>query len=141
MAQMILNRLPDWRSRLTAYLVETAGNGFRYGSNDCALFAAGAVRAMTGEDPAAAWRGSYTTLEGGLKRLMKAGFENHIALVDSLLTEVPPAFAQVGDIVLVDAPDGPALGVVSGEAVACLAPQGLGYLPREAALRAWTVPA
>jgi hypothetical protein len=134
-------RLPDWRPRLTAYLTQTAHEGFRYGSNDCALFAAGAVRAMTGHDPAAAWRGTYTTLEGGLKRLMKAGFDDHVALVASLFQDVAPAFAQVGDLALVDAPDGPALGIVVGDTIACMAPQGMGHLPRQAALRAWTVPA
>lgn len=137
---MIPPRLPDWRPRLTAYLTETAAQGFRYGSNDCALFSAGAVRAMTGVDPGAAWRGAYTTLEGGLKRLRKAGFDDHVALVDSLFQEVTPAFAQVGDVALVDAPEGPALGIIVGETIACLTPSGMGHLPREAALRAWTVP-
>lgn len=139
-AVMGIARLPDWRPRLTAYLADSARDGFRYGSNDCALFSAGAVRAMTGHDPAAGWRGTYTTLEGGLKRLMKAGFNDHVALVSSLFQEVAPAFAQVGDIALVDAPNGPALGIVAGETIACLAPQGLGHLPREAAVRTWTVP-
>lgn len=137
---MIPPRLPDWRPRLTAYLAETAAQGFRYGSNDCALFSAGAVRAITGVDPAAAWRGTYTTLEGGLKRLRKAGFDDHVALVDSLFQGVAPAFAQVGDVAMIDAPDGPALGIIVGETIACLTPSGMGHLPREAALRAWTVP-
>lgn len=133
-------RLPDWRPRLTAYLAETSHLGFRYGSNDCALFAAGAVRAMTGHDPAAAWRGTYTTLEGGFKRLRKAGFRDHFALVEELFAEGEPAFAQVGDIARVDGPEGPALGIFTGETIACLTPRGLGHLPREAALRAWEVP-
>lgn len=137
---MIPQRLPDWRTRLTSYLSETAAQGFRYGSNDCALFSAGAVRAMTGHDPAAAWRGTYTTLEGGLKRLIKAGFADHVAMVDHLFDGVAPAFAQVGDIALTLTPEGPALGIVAGETIACLTPQGLGHLPREAAERAWTVP-
>lgn len=98
------------------------------------------MRAITGVDPAAAWRGTYTTLEGGLKRLRKAGFDDHVALVDSLFQEVAPAFAQVGDVAMIDAPDGPALGIIVGETIACLTPSGMGHLPREAALRAWTVP-
>lgn len=133
-------RLPDWRSRLSAYLAETAREGFRFGSNDCALFSAGAVRAMTGHDPAAPWRGTYTTLEGGLKRMRKAGFQDHIALVANEFATCAPAFAQVGDIALIETPEGPALGIITGETIACLGPRGLGHLPREAATRAWTVP-
>lgn len=135
----MVGRLPDWRPRLTAYLADTARDGFRYGSNDCALFTAGAVRAMTGHDPAAAWRGTYTTLEGGLRRMRKAGFQDHIALVAKEFPPVAPAFAQVGDIALVEAPEGPALGIITGETIACLTPRGLGHLPREAASEAWTV--
>lgn len=137
---MIPARLPDWRARLGVHLTETAADGFRYGSNDCALFAAGAVRAMTGHDPAAAWRGTYTSLEGGLKRLRKAGFEDHVDHVAKLLVEVPPAFAQVGDIALVETPEGLALGIFTGETIACLRLTGLGHLPRKAAVKAWTVP-
>lgn len=137
---MIATRRPDWRPRLTAYLTETAGQGFRYGSNDCALFAAGAVRAMTDCDPAAAWRGTYTTVEGGFKRLRKAGFQDHVDLAGSLFVEILPVFAQVGDLALVEGSDGNALSVFAGETIACLTPQGLGHLPRSAAVRAWSVP-
>ncbi len=133
-------RLPDWRPRLTAYLAETAHQGFRYGSNDCALFAAGAVRAMTGQDPAAAWRGTYSTLEGGLERLRKAGFKDHIDQAGTLFAAVAPAFAQVGDIAGIETPAGWALGIFTGECIACLTPAGLGHLPRGAASLAWTVP-
>lgn len=136
----MIARLPDWRPRLTAYLAETAQDGFRYGSNDCALFSAGAVRAMTGHDLAAAWRGSYTTLQGGLKRLRKAGYEDHVAMADHRFTRVAPAFAQIGDIALLDTAEGRALGIFTGETIACLGPRGLGHLPREAATCAWTVP-
>lgn len=132
-------RLPDWQSRLTGYLAETAREGFRFGSNDCALFAAGAVRAMTGSDPAAAFRGVYDTFEGGLKRLKKAGFADHVAVVAALFPPVPPAFAQVGDLAVVDTVEGPALGVVVGEMIACLGPKGLGHVSRLLAARAWTV--
>lgn len=133
-------RMPDWRPRLTAYLIEIAPASFRFGSQDCALFAAGAIRAMTGHDPAGAFRGAYTTFEGGVERLKAAGFASHIDVVDTLFDRIAPAFAQVGDLVLIDAPDGPALGVMNGETIACLNPRGLAHWPRDAAAAAWTVP-
>ncbi|MFN3575363.1 MAG: DUF6950 family protein [Tabrizicola sp.] len=133
-------RRPDWRSRLNAYLAEIAPADFSYGSNDCALFVAGAVRALTGHDPAAAWRGTYTTLEGGLKRLKKAGIADHVAVVDGLFQRVAPAFAQVGDVALLRAESSEGLGIVVGETVVCLSPRGLAHLPRNFIIAAWTVP-
>ena len=46
-------RTPYWRSALAAYIAETMRKPFAWGLHDCALFAAGAVEAMTGNDPAA----------------------------------------------------------------------------------------
>lgn len=133
-------RLPDWHPRLTAYLGEITPVAFRMGSQDCALFAAGAVRAMTGHDPAAGFRGTYTDLKTGLKRLKAAGFDSHVQIADRLFERVHPAFAQVGDLALIEVSEGYALGVVAGELLACLNPQGLAWMPRSAAVAAWTVP-
>lgn len=133
-------RLPDWHPRLTAYLGEITPVAFRMGSQDCALFAAGAVEAMTGHDPAAGFRGTYTDLKTGLKRLKAAGFDSHVQIADRLFERVHPAFAQVGDLALIEVSEGYALGVVAGELLACLNPQGLAWMPRSAAVAAWTVP-
>lgn len=133
-------RLPDWHPRLTAYLGKITPVAFRMGSQDCALFAAGAVEAMTGHDPAAGFRGTYTDLKTGLKRLKAAGFDSHVQIADRLFERVHPAFAQVGDLALIEVSEGYALGVVAGELLACLNPQGLAWMPRSAAVAAWTVP-
>ncbi|MCU0826661.1 MAG: hypothetical protein MUE52_04485 [Tabrizicola sp.] len=137
---MTPHRLPDWNPRLSAYLAEITPVAFRMGSQDCALFAAGAVRAMTGYDPAAPFRGTYTDLKSGLKRLRAAGFESHIEIADKLFQRIHPAMAQVGDLALIEVPDGMALGIVAGETLACLSPAGLGHLPRAAAVATWSVP-
>lgn len=135
-----LRRLPDWRPRLTAYLRAAAGRSFEPGRHDCALFAAGAVQAMTGVDPAAAWRGRYTTLRGGLRVLRRDGIDGHVAAVSATLTEIHPSRAQLGDIMGVPADDGEiALGVLQGEAVYVLAPTGMALVPRMTAVKAWSV--
>lgn len=122
-------RLPDWKPRLAAYLSSCARQPFAEGRHDCALFAAGAVGAMTGNDPAARWRGKYQTTRRGLGLLKRAGFADHIALAVHLFAEVHPAFACAGDLAIVgaDANDR-ALGVVQGEAVYLLRPTGLGLI-------------
>ena len=132
-----MTRLPDWRGRLRAYASSAARTPFNYGRHDCALFAAGAVAAMTGEDPAAGWRGRYTTLRGGLRVIRKAGHADHIAAAAAWFTEIPSAFAQVGDLAVAPGDAGLALGVVAGAHVWVLRPEGLGTVPLTMALRAF----
>ena len=122
-------RLPDWRHRLHGYLQDVARTPFKPGSNDCALFLAGAVEAMRGVDYAAPYRGRYTTITGGLRILRRDGFDDHIALARHHLKEKPVAFAHVGDGAVVIGEDGPALGIVQGAAIFVLTPTGMGHVP------------
>lgn len=135
----ILTRLPDWRARLLAYGRESAATAFAYGRFDCALFAAGAVQAMTGTDYAAPFRGRYRTRIGGLRVLRAAGHADHIALAAATLPACPVLRAQVGDLAVVAGDDGAALGVVTGEVIWVLHPSGLGHVRLSAATRAFRV--
>ena len=126
-------RLPDWRPRLVSYIGGVVRTGFRPGSHDCALFAAGAVQAMTGTDLAERWRGKYITLGAGRAMLRAQGFADHLEVAASLFPEIPPALAGVGDLAVVasDVPGDPgALGVVQGGAVYVLSPSGLSLVNR-----------
>lgn len=137
-----LARLPDWRPRLATYLGQVARRKFRPGRHDCALFAAGAVRAMTGQDLAAAWRGKYRTLEAGQAALQAAGFSDHVALAASFFAAIDPARAQVGDLAVLPA-DGPeargALGIIQGPLVYVLTPGGLALVSRLEIERAFKI--
>lgn len=137
---MALIRHPGWRGRLAAYLGTCAGRPFEWGTHDCALFAAGAIEAMTGEDPGAAFRGRYRTFKGGLKALQKVGHADHVALAVALLDEVPPAFAQAGDLAMIQTPEGAAMGIVQGHRIYVLRPEGLATVDLLQAARAWRVP-
>lgn len=134
------SRLPDWLERLTAYISDCRQKPFRPGQHDCALFAAGAVEAMTGMDPAASWRGTYRTIADGKAALQSAGYSDHVAAVASLFEEVPPSMAHVGDLAVVDSgADFDALGVVQGAHVFVLVPAGLWFVDRMDAKRAFRV--
>ena len=124
-----MKRLPDWRQRLGEYVAGIAKTPFAPGSADCALFAADAILAMTGTDPAAGFRGRYKTLKGGFKRLQKAGYADLAALVAAHLAEIPVAMAQVGDIAILSADGEAALGVVQGDRIYVRSLGGLATVP------------
>jgi hypothetical protein len=136
-----MRRVQGWRGRLAAYLAASVGRPFEWGRHDCALFAADCIEAMTGEDPAAAFRGRYRSFNGGLKVLRKAGHADHVALATALLDEVAPAFAQAGDLAMIATPEGAAMGIVQGHRVYVLRPEGLATVDLLQAARAWRVPA
>ncbi len=138
---MSIARLPDWQSRLTSYQAQVTRYDFSYGRHDCALFVAGCVEAMTGHDFAAGYRGRYKSLRGGLKLLANDGFDNHLAVVRRHFAEVPQAFAQVGDIMVIEQSDGiAALGINLGERIAVLRQGELGLALRADASVAYRVP-
>lgn len=118
-----LHRLPDWRARLDAYLAACAWRPYAPGRHDCALFAAGAIEAMTGLDFARAYRGAYVSVEVG-EALLGRDIATHAS---SILPELPAVLDAVeGDIAVIDG----ALGVVGGAHVLVLRPQGgLGTVP------------
>lgn len=132
-----MTRLPDWRHRLAAWLAQTARAPFEPGRHDCALFASGAVLAMTGVDLAADWRGRYRTIRGGIRVLRKAGHADHIALAAAHFA--PTARPRPGDLAVVPTPDGPALGVVQGTHVYVPAPVGWALVPLSAATQFFEV--
>jgi hypothetical protein len=135
-----MTRLPDWQSRLTAYMRATVAE--RKGAitePDCALFAAGAVLAMTGTDPAAEWRNRYPTVAAGQRMLRRAGFTDHVALVATQLPEIPPAMARVGDIAVIASDGLSALGIVQGARIYVLGPTGVATVPLTSATRAFKV--
>lgn len=138
-----MNRLPGWRARF-----ETAVDGifrkpFDWSTqHDCGMgLCARVVEAVTGEDVGAKYRGGYTTRAGAI-RLMKAeGFANLADLVASLLPEVHPSQAKIGDLAAfpMDTPFGFALGVVNGERVFVLREEGVGTMGLLDATRAFKV--
>jgi len=126
----------DRLSLLIAYAAETGARPFRPGRHDCALFAAGWVKQVTGRDLARGWRSTYRSLKRGQSLLRDAGFDDHVALAAAHLPEIPPAFAQLGDLAVLE---DNALGIIAGEMIYCLKPEGLGLVPRSQMRRAFAV--
>ncbi|WP_309086380.1 DUF6950 family protein [Chelativorans sp.] len=137
-----IRRLPDWRGRLFAYVEEVARKPFTWGHHDCALFAAGAVEAMTGHDIAAPFRARYKTLPGGMRLLKRKGSRDHAEYAASIFEEIHPSHAQVGDLAAIDDDGHIALGVVQGARIYVLRPEarGIGTVELLHAARAFRVP-
>lgn len=135
-----MTRLPDWRERLMAYVALVSAEPFRPGQHDCILFAAGGRAALTGVDLMADWRGRYGSVEGGLELAREHGCEDPFQWVVQGLEEVHRAFAQVGDIAMLDGTNGmPGLGIVAGEHVYTVGLRQIEIAPLTAVRRAWRI--
>lgn len=138
-----MKRLKDWRTRLHEAVEARRRVPFSFKAGvDCALFVADCINAMTGEDPAAEFRGRYSSDIGAMRVIRNAGFADLADLVSSRLDEISPVRAQVGDVAFIpdDSPFGGALGIVIGEQIACLHVDGIGSVPRTVMTRAFRVP-
>jgi hypothetical protein len=140
-------RIKGWRPALFAALDAHRGKPFTWGVHDCAILAADAVLAMTGEDLAAPYRGRYASYTDGRALLAAHGFADQVAIFAAHFAEVPVVRAQVGDLAAVPAGeigapgDDLALGVVTGPVIAVmpLRGPGLASVPLLRAVRAFRV--
>ncbi|MEH3581085.1 hypothetical protein POW01_18790 [Enterobacter cloacae] len=107
---------PDWHNRLIAVIRAAEKRPFLWGEHDCCLFAADCAEAMTGDNFANGWRGTYDSETGAKKALLRGGgsLENVLA---KYLDEVPVKMAQRGDIAVVDNSGTRCAGVIYGGAV------------------------
>jgi hypothetical protein len=126
---------------LSEFIAERTREVFRWGANDCALFAADWVRLATGRDPAKAFRGAYSTAIGAAKALRAIGAGDLLSTWTSIEGEplASPKLAQRGDVVAVETDEGPALAICLGAEVAAMSPDGIAFLPLAAAIVAWRV--
>jgi hypothetical protein len=111
---MVIERYPDWETRLGDYIAVHQDTAFEWGGNDCALFAGGGVAAITGFDATAPFRGRYSTKAGAARALIRYGAGTVEATFDIHLPEVPPSFARRGDVVMVAREAGDAVGICLG---------------------------
>lgn len=136
-----LKRYPDWPERLSAQIHARMKEPFVWGRQDCCLFAMDCVKAMTGEDMAAPFRG-YTSQKQALRMLKKhggiAGIAEAVAYKYTI-PEIRPSMARRGDVCLFDIGHGDTLGIRAGENIFAPGPDGLVAFPMLQALRAWRI--
>lgn len=143
---MSVTRFEHWPSLLSAFLDARRNARFEYGVHDCCLFAADALRAITGTDFAAQFRRQYYTRFGALRRMREhcipPTVENLAAQVFASfgLREIAPGYAQRGDVLVLQQPHDTALGIIALDGMPVIAAErGWGISDRSHALKAWKV--
>jgi len=151
---MPLVRVQHWAERsFHRFLLARAKQPFAWGTNDCALFAADAVLAITGTDIAVDFRGKYSDEAGAFALIQSVtgrGEDPATAVADAAawcaekagLAELQHVLmAQRGDLVVVTDAGRMIAGVVhlSGRHVVSVGAEGLKLLPIEDVVRAWRV--
>jgi hypothetical protein len=128
-------RLSDWESQLSAYVTAKRDEPFAWGVNDCCLFAAGAVEAVTGDDPMLEFRGHYSNEFGAARALVEIGAGTLEATLDGKFPEIGKALAQRGDLAFHEG----AVGVVMGDFAWFVSDDGLTRIARPLWTKCWSV--
>jgi hypothetical protein len=133
-----MTRLDDWQDRFFAYLEATRLTPFAWGTNDCCLFAAGSIDAITGSTFTAQLAAAYTDEASALAYI--ASFGSLDAAVSSWLGDAKaPNFAGPGDIVIANLEMGPTVGVCLGVDCAFSSNAGMTYRSRTLIAACWTI--
>lgn len=136
-------RLSNWDSRLSALVVEKRKAPHAFGSWDCLLWPAAAVKAVTGKDFGRGHRGKYKSFASAYQHLQGMGFTSPEALLDSLFEQKPVGFAHKGDLVFCHADNGDVPGVCFGHFALVVGQEGAGEglvrVSRDRWLKAWAV--
>lgn len=128
-------KISSWEDALTNYIAIKRHEPFEYGVNDCCLFAAGAVLAMTGEDPMPEFRGKYDSLKTSLKVINEIGAGTLEATLDAKFPEVNIGYAQRGDLAFHEG----SVGVVMGGFAYFVSDDGLERIKRSLWDKCWGV--
>ena len=128
-------RISTWEDALVNYIIAKRQEPFEYGVNDCCMFAAGAVEAITGEDPMSEFRGKYDSLKTSLKAIKDIGAGTLEATMDGKFPEVAISHAQRGDLAFFD----DSVGVVMGGFAYFVSDDGLERINRSLWDKCWSV--
>jgi hypothetical protein len=134
-------RISNWPRALADYVAANEREAFAWGTRDCVMFAAGAVAAIAGKDPAHHWRGQYASALGAARIFRNwGGFEEMVATIAGAegFDEQPVTMARRGDLVLL-AGKWPAAGVCLGLYSAFTGPKQIVMVKTAQCSRAWRV--
>lgn len=146
---MLPKRDQYWPTAMQNLITDRIDSPFIWGTNDCCLFAADIIKAMTGADIASEWRGAYSS-EADLSNLLTSrGFDSFPALIDSIvltwnIPSIALRFAQRGDAIMFESSLGPTLGILADYRVVSIGLDGITFIPltkiySDATAKAWRI--
>ena len=131
-------RKHTWQIDFERFIAQRMAMPFAWGCNDCCTFAADGVLAITGHDVALPELRTHTTDLQAARLLKTHGGVAGIATA-ALGDPVPVLSARVGDVVLIDAGNGPTLAICNGGTCMAPGPQGLVHIGMDQAVMCWRV--
>lgn len=140
-------RIEQWASALTKFNIAALQKPFAWGVNDCCLYVADVIKAMTGEDLAEDFRGKYGNEIEAMRFLAGLGYRDVEELASSRLPEIvdrehkpAPSLARRGDVVsMADGAGNFFITICDGRTAVGPTKQGINHNPMSAARRAWRV--
>lgn len=133
-----LTKFNDWQVRYAAFIAQRQPMPFAWGSNDCAIFAADCVLALTGVDVALPELRQHSTDLQAARALKDHGGLVGIATA-ALGAPVTAAYAQIGDVVLSKAGIRDMLAICNGGTAVAPGPAGLVHLPLDLYAMCWRI--
>ena len=132
-------RKTNWQSALHDYIDSKRKTPHKWGSNDCALFSANAVKEITGMDYAKDFRGKYRSRKGAFKVLKERGCKTVEDIANLILEPIKPEVCMKGDVVSIIQDGEPSLGVCVGHIAAFPGPDGITFVSMSKINKAWEV--
>jgi hypothetical protein len=130
-------RVYNWWEALIQCIEDHRHTPLKWGEWDCCQFAAACVLAMTGIDYRDQFP-AYASEKDALRII--AGFGSVDALISSVLGKSKPvAFAKRGDIIMIEAGAGPAVGVCLGVMCAVMGVEQMEFMACAGATAAWSI--
>lgn len=131
-------RHEDWPNRLEAYVESKRSEPFKWGTNDCALFARGAVESILVESSTSDLVMRYRSAAGAMKWLIDHEAEDLWDFVDKHFERIPVKMAQRGDLVGHMTTD-KSIGVCLNGMFATPSDNGLLFASMDDAVTAWRI--
>jgi hypothetical protein len=128
-------RHSTWEQSLSDYISSKREDPFEYGVNDCCMFAAGSVEAITGVDPMSEFRGHYDSLKGSIRAIKEIGAGTLGDTLDGKFPRISISHAQRGDLAFFEG----SVGVVMGGFAYFASDDGLERINRDLWDKCWSV--
>jgi hypothetical protein len=131
-------RIEGWEKKLDSVIERKRNQPFNWADNNCLGLVAEVQQEITGNTdfPEAL---EDVSSKFNAQRIILKNAKNLTEWVDNKLRRIPITMATRGDVVEVETPEGPAMGICVGAKAVFIGQDGLEYISLVALIRAWRV--